>query len=97
MRGQVRQNRDCKRPQDWGLEDRLRAVLEAEKLTGQKRGVFLRSRGLHSKHLEEWREEALSEAAKRPRGRPRKDPELAAAQKLNKALQRESPATGIDR
>ena len=50
---------------------------------------FPQSRGLHSKHLEEWREEALSEAAKRPRGRPRKDPELAASQKLNKALQRE--------
>ena len=39
-RGQVDQNRDSKRPQDWGLEDRLRAVLEAEKLTGQKLCVF---------------------------------------------------------
>lgn len=75
------------RPQDWPAEKKLKAVFEAEGLKGQELGAYLRTVGLHSHNIEEWRQ-TLVEASKTKRGRPRKDPELAAAQEENKLLKR---------
>lgn len=79
----------ARRPQDWTASERLTAVIEAESLGEEELGAHLRKKGLHSHHLVEWREEALSEAAKRPPGRPKKDPKLAAAEEKIKQLERE--------
>ena len=49
----------ARRPQDWTAEERLRAVIEAEKLSEDERGAWMRSRGLHSAVLAEWREAAV--------------------------------------
>lgn len=85
-----------KRAQDWSMEQRLQILFQAEKLNENELGAFLRKKGLHSTTLQNWKEEALSEAKKKPQGRPRKDPELVAAQeeikKLKKDLRRKEKA-----
>ncbi len=53
-------------------------------------GAFLRKDGLHSNNLVDWKAEPLSQAAKRKvPGRPRKDPELVAAEEEIKKLKRD--------
>jgi len=44
-----------KRPDDWSAEDKLEFVLETASLPDEQIGVFLRSKGLHQTHLEQWR------------------------------------------
>ena len=73
---------------DWSPEKKLKAVFEAQELSDEELGEYLRKNGLHSNDLEEWRQEMLSAFASK-RGRPRKDPELAAAQEENKNLKRD--------
>ena len=48
-----------KRPQDWSPEEKLAAVLEATSLSEEDLGPFLRSRGLHEAHLQQWHEQML--------------------------------------
>jgi len=50
---------DMKRPQDWSPEEKLAAVLEAASLSEEDLGSFLRSRGLHEAHLQQWHEQML--------------------------------------
>ena len=45
-----------RRPQDWTAEEKLNAILEYEKLNEEERGKYLRERGLHSIHIEQWKE-----------------------------------------
>lgn len=45
-----------KRPQDWSAEEKIRACFEYEGLETDKQGEFLRREGLHSNHLQEWKE-----------------------------------------
>ena len=47
--------RKSQRPQDWSALDRARVILEAEHLTGELLGEFLRERGLHQSQLEQWK------------------------------------------
>ena len=85
--GQVKKDR---RPEDWGPEERLQAVFEAQGLDEQALGEFLRKKGLHSHHIDAWKKEAILDAAgKKKRGRPRKDPELVAAEDQIKDLKRD--------
>lgn len=44
-----------KRPQDWTPEQRIKACFAYYALASEKQGEFLRKKGLHSAHLEEWR------------------------------------------
>jgi transposase-like protein len=46
--------------QDWKPEEKLAIVLEAASLSEGELGVFLRSKGLSSALLDEWREQALT-------------------------------------
>ncbi len=48
-----------KRPQDWNPEEKLAAVLEAASLSDAELGAFLRNKGLHETHLQQWREQML--------------------------------------
>lgn len=88
--GEGRQVTKNRRPVDWGPGERLQAVFEAQGLGEQALGEFLRKNGLHSQDIEAWKKEALSDAAgKKRRGRPRKDPELVAAEEKIRKLQRD--------
>lgn len=48
-----------KRPQDWSPEEKLAAVLESASLSDAELGAFLRNKGLHETHLQQWREQML--------------------------------------
>jgi len=48
-----------KRPNDWSAEDKLKLVMEAASLDDQHLGEFLRKKGLHQTHLEQWRVQML--------------------------------------
>jgi transposase-like protein len=50
---------NMKRPQDWSPEEKLAAVLEAASLSEEDLGPFLRSRGLHEAHLQQWHDQML--------------------------------------
>jgi transposase-like protein len=51
---------DPKRPNDWSAEDKLKVVLEASSLSDEQLGAFLRSKGLHQAHLDQWRSQMLN-------------------------------------
>jgi transposase-like protein len=76
-----------KRSVEWTPEQKLEAVFETRGLSENELGEYLRSKGLHSADLEEWRQEMLSSFVSK-RGRPRKDPDLAEAQDRIKDLER---------
>jgi len=50
----------AKRPKDWTPEAKLRVVVEAESLSDEELGAFLRKNGLYEAHLKEWRQQILS-------------------------------------
>jgi len=86
----VKMSKD-RRTDDWSPEEKLQAVFEAQGLSGEQLGEFLRRRGLHSRQIDEWKKESIAGIAgtTKPRGRPRKDPELVAALEENKLLKRD--------
>ena len=45
-----------RRPQDWSAADKFKAVMEFDQLPEGARGEFLRGEGLHSDHIEAWRQ-----------------------------------------
>ena len=51
---------DSKRPNDWSAEDKLKVVVEASSLDDEQLGAFLRSKGLHQIHLDQWRLQMLN-------------------------------------
>lgn len=80
-----------RRPDDWSQEERLQAVLEAQALSEEDLGDFLRKNGLHSHDIEAWKKDIfdLVSTPTKGRGRPKKDPELAAAQEELKKVKRD--------
>jgi transposase len=44
-----------KRPNDWSAEEKMKVVMEATSLDDEQLGEFLRKKGLHQTHLEQWR------------------------------------------
>jgi len=50
---------NSKRPDDWIAEDKLKVVMEASLLDDEQLGAFLRSKGLHKIHLDQWRLQML--------------------------------------
>jgi len=55
-----RQIMAVKRPEDWTSEEKFAAVLEATGIPDEQLGAFLRSKGLHETHLQQWRLQMLS-------------------------------------
>jgi transposase len=49
-----------RRPRDWPPEEKLNAVFEAQSLSEDELGAFLRRKGLHEAQLQEWRTIILS-------------------------------------
>lgn len=71
----------------WTPEKKLQVIAETLSLSKSELGEYLRKHGLHSIELEEWRQSFIS-SQKSP-GRPKKDPELVASNKREKALERD--------
>jgi len=80
----------AKRPQDWKAEEKLAAVLEYEKLEEDQRGAYLREKGLHTVHIERWKEEIV-ERLKSSKS-SKKDPRDKKIRELEKELGRKDKA-----
>lgn len=53
-------DRNEKRPQDWTAEERFQALIETEQLSDENIGSWCRRHGLHTHHLKQWRDDAVS-------------------------------------
>ncbi len=82
-----------RRPEDWGADEKLRAVLEASALSGEALGAFLRREGLHEAQLTAWREAASAALAdpKAPKSK-RPSPEAKRVRELERELLRKDKA-----
>jgi transposase len=48
-----------RRPNDWSAKDKFKIVMEAASLDDEQLGAFLREKGIHQTHLEQWRLQML--------------------------------------
>ncbi|MCK5681300.1 IS3 family transposase, partial [bacterium] len=63
-------NMPAKRPSNLRPEEKLKIVNEAASLSDEQLGAFLRSKGIHETHLEQWRLQmlgGLGKTEKKPR------------------------------
>jgi transposase-like protein len=77
---------------NWTAEQKLQAVIETGSMSAEDLGAYLRKNGLHSTDLDGWKKQiadAFGGSGKKPKGRPRKDPELVSALEENKQLKRD--------
>ena len=79
-----------KRPQDWTAEAKLAAVMEADSLSEDDLGTFLRRRGLHRTHLTQWREQIVA-GLKAPRSK-KTSAETRRIRELERELRRKDQA-----
>jgi len=84
---QMRAHMNAKRPEDWNPEEKLKAVLEAAALADDQLGAFLRRKGLHETHLQQWRLRMLNGLGKP--GGDKKAPRSAVDLKRIRALEKE--------
>lgn len=68
-------------------EEKLEIVYKIGSLSEQETGELLRSKGLHSSEVEEWKQQFFSSV--RGAGRPPKDPELKKLQASERALKKD--------
>ena len=54
-----------KRAQNWSAEEKLRAVVEYERLEQEARGKYLREKGLYEVDIQRWRTEMLEVLGKK--------------------------------
>lgn len=54
----VSRDSESRRPADWTPAEKLAAVVEASRLSGEELGSFLRRKGLHEEDLKAWRAQA---------------------------------------
>jgi transposase len=77
-----------KRPQDWSMEEKLQAVLEAAALSDKELGAYLRRKGIHEGTLTQWRD-LVNNALGKPQPKVRKSREHKEADKRVRKLERE--------
>jgi transposase-like protein len=85
------EDKPARRPQDWPLEEILEAVLEASRLSGGELGAFLRRKGIHQAHLDEWRAR-LGAAVKGGAKRKARSTDARRIRELEKELRRKDKA-----
>jgi transposase-like protein len=86
---------DKKRPEarKWTVEQKLRVVLEASRLSDEELGAYLRREGLHEAQLQEWIAVATAALSSKPKGKQhRSSPEAKRIRELEKDLRRKEKA-----
>lgn len=81
-----------RRPQDRSAEEKLEALLEYERSSEEKRGVFLRQKGLHEATLEKWKKEMFEALKIKPFVGGKKDPQRRRIAALERELRRKEAA-----
>ena len=72
---------------DWTADEKMEAIIETAKMSENELGEYLRSKGLNSCDLENFKKEFISNAP--CRGRPKLDPEIVELRKNNTELKRD--------
>ena len=84
-----------RRPQDRSPEEKLKIIIEAEKLGTEELGIFLREKGLYETHLEQWRMqmlESLQNGITKPKREKRNPADAKKIKTLEKELRRKDKA-----
>ena len=83
-----------KTPNGWSAEEKLKAVLEAAAIPDEQIGAFLRRKGIHETHLEQWRMQMLGGLGKRRTNRKpsRRNTDIKRIRSLEKELRRKDKA-----
>lgn len=83
-----------RRPEEWPAEEKLKTVLEAQGLSDEQIGAFLRQKGLHESHLERWRQQMIEGLqSKPPVKKPQRQPgDLKRIRALEQELRRKDKA-----
>jgi transposase len=81
-----------RRPQHWSAEEKLETLLEYERIAEQRRGEFLRVKGLHGATLEKWKREMLEGLKIKPFVGGKKDPQRKRIAALERELRRKEAA-----
>ena len=82
-----------KSPNDWSPEEKLKTVLEAAALSDDQIGEFIRRKGIHETHLQQWRLQMLDGLGKQPKRKKTKNKaEAKQIKKLEKELRRKDKA-----
>jgi transposase-like protein len=76
-----------KKSNDWTPEKKLEVIIKTAAMTENQRGEFLRSNGLHSSELEQWKQDFYS--SQQAAGRPRVDPEVIKLRNKEKELSKD--------
>jgi transposase len=83
-----------KKSKDWTPEAKLEAIIKTATMSENELGEFLRTNGLHSAELDQWKADFYS--SQKSAGRPKLDPELvelrAKEKELSKDLKRKDRA-----
>lgn len=83
----MRPSMPSKRPEDWSPEEKLKITLEAASLSDQQLGAFLRQKGIHETHLQQWRLQMLNGLGKT--AGPKKNKRNAADTKKIRSLEKD--------
>ena len=82
-----------KSPNDWSPEEKLKTVLEAATLSDDQIGEFIRRKGIHETHLQQWRLQMLDGLGKQPKRKIKSNKaEAKQIKKLEKELRRKDKA-----
>ena len=83
-----------KSPKDWKAEEKLKIVLEAQNIPDDQLGAFLRAKGIHETHLQQWRSQMLEGLGSKPAAKKpaRSSAEARKSKKLEKELKRKEKA-----
>lgn len=76
---------------EWSIEQKLKALLDTASLNENELGAYIRSNGLYSSDLENFKKEILASAP--PKGRPKLDPEVLELRKQKKKLEKDLTKT----
>lgn len=83
-----------KKSKEWTPESKLEAIIKTATMSDNELGEFLRTNGLHSTELDQWKQDFYR--SQKSAGRPRTDPELvelrAKEKELSKDLKRKDRA-----
>jgi len=88
-------NMTAKRPSSLRPEEKLKIVNEATSLSDEQLGAFLRSKGIHETHLEQWRLQMLAglgKTEKKPKANTADTKRIKRIRELEKELKRKDKA-----
>jgi len=82
-----------KSPNDWSPEEKLKTVLEADVLSDDQLGEFIRCKGIHETHLQQWRLQMLDGLGNTPKRKIKSNKaETKQIRQLEKELRRKDKA-----